>query len=133
MIPIKEIIESILDNGGSYEQEKWRTPGKTETVTADSEDVCKEMLHGDSGHFEALNLLQPEENYLLLEIVDSYGGEDQGSEYYHIWKFTRKDVNPDGDNWAWVRFDGTYASHYGTDYNGYRFVSPQEKVVIVYE
>jgi hypothetical protein len=34
---------------------------------------------------------------------------------------------------SYVRFDGTYASHYGTDYDGWGFVTPREKTVIVYE
>lgn len=57
----------------------------------------------------------------------SYGGEDKGSEYYHVWKFTME------NEVSYVRSDGTYASHYGTDFDGWGFVTPREKTVIVYE
>lgn len=59
--------------------------------------------------------------------IESYGGEDCGSTYYSVYKFTR------GDEEEIVRFDGWYASHYGTDFQDYKFVRPVEKTVIEYE
>ena len=129
MADLKTILEEILSTGGSYEQEKWRSPGVMETISADGEEVCIEMLHGDTGHFDALVGLRPENERVQTESLDSYGGEDQGPEYYHIWKFTL----PGTDQVEYIRFDGCYASHYGTDYEGYNYVRPVEKTVIVYE
>lgn len=124
MSGLKEILTDVFTNGGSYEYKHRRTQ-KEEVCNAEGEDVCKEMLHGDSGHFDALLSLRPED--IEAEVVDSYGGEDQGSEYYHVWKFTM------AGEVCFVRFDGTYASHYGTDFDGWKFVTPKEKTVIVYE
>ena len=59
--------------------------------------------------------------------VDSYGGEDQGSDYWCVWKFSK------GSEECFVKFYGYYASHYGTDYQGYKFVTPAQKTIIVYE
>lgn len=59
--------------------------------------------------------------------VDEYGGEDQGSEYWHVWKFTK-----DSDV-VYIKFFGWYASHYGSEYQGFKIVTPQEKTVTVYE
>lgn len=61
------------------------------------------------------------------EMVCQKGGMDQGSTYYTVWKFSRN-----GED-VYVRFDGYYASHYGTDYEGFSFVTPKEKVITVYE
>ena len=123
MSGLKEILIDVFNNGGSYEYKHWKTKEMTNAVV-DGEEVCKKMLHGDSGHFDALVNLRPEK--IQAVVVDSYGGEDQGSEYYHVWKFTMDNET------AFVRFDGTYASHYGTDFDGWKFVTPQERTVIVY-
>jgi hypothetical protein len=124
MSGLKEILIDVFNNGGSYEYKHWKTKEMTNAVV-DGEEVCKEMLHGDSEHFDGLVNLRPEK--IQAVVVDSYGGEDQGSEYYHVWKFTMDNET------AFVRFDGTYASHYGTDFDGWKFVTPREKTVIVYE
>ena len=124
MSGLKEILIDVFNNGGSYEYKHWKTKEMTNAVV-DGEEVCKEMLHGDSGHFDELVKLRPEK--IQAVVVDSYGGEDQGSEYYHVWKFTMDDET------VFARFDGTYASHYGTDFDGWKFVTPQERTVIVYE
>jgi len=59
--------------------------------------------------------------------VDRYGGEDQGSDYWCVWKFSK------GDQDCFVKFYGWYASHYGSEYQGYKFVTPEQKTVIVYK
>ena len=135
MTKLKQILEDVLTNGGSYEQEMWRKPGVMETIQADGEDVCAEFMHGDYGHFEAIMKVRYPDDKITLEGVDCYGGEDQGSEYYHIWKFSlvEDQALATGQPVEYIRFDGCYASHYGTDYEGYKYVRPTEKVVIVYE
>ncbi len=60
------------------------------------------------------------------ELVDSYGGEDQGSTYYAVWKFTR------GDETVFIRFFGYYASYNGADYEGFRQVFPMEVTKVEY-
>jgi hypothetical protein len=134
MTKLKEILEDVLTNGGSYEQEIWRRPGQMETIEADGADVCTELMHGETGHFEAVMAVRYPDVKITTETVDSYGGEDQGSEYYHVWKFVlQEDGLATGQPVEYIRFDGCYASHYGTDYEGYKYVRPTEKIVIVYE
>lgn len=44
------------------------------------------------------------------EILNEYGGEDQGSDYYSIWEFSEKDET------VILKFQGWYASHYGSEF-----------------
>ena len=68
------------------------------------------------------------DNQLInCEVVDSYGGEDQGSDYWCVWKFSKS-----GED-CFVKFYGWYASHYGTEYQGFKFVTPEQKTITVYE
>jgi hypothetical protein len=64
---------------------------------------------------------------IVYESVDQYGGEDQGSDYWCVWKFSK------GGEQCFVKFHGWYASHYGSDYHGFTFVEPKQKTVTVYE
>ncbi len=64
-----------------------------------------------------------------VEEVDSYGGEDCGSTYYSIKHFVDHDV--------YLRVDGWYQSHYGTDFGDWddavKEVKPKVKTVTVFE
>lgn len=64
---------------------------------------------------------------IVYECVDSYGGEDCGREYYYIWKFTR------GEESVVFKFEGWYASHYGSEFENYQEVKPVSKIVVVWE
>jgi hypothetical protein len=64
---------------------------------------------------------------ISINLVDTYGGEDQGSDYWSVWKFIK-----DSDT-VLIKFYGFYASHYGTDYLGFKIVTPQQKTITVYE
>ena len=59
--------------------------------------------------------------------VDSYGGEDEGSNYYKVIKFTR------GSETVFIKFWGWYASYDGAEYQDFSIVTPKEKTVVVYE
>ena len=61
-----------------------------------------------------------------IDFIDCYGGEEQGREYYSVIKFTAGEVS------VLVRFDGSYASHYGTDYEDWRFVEAKKVEVTKY-
>jgi hypothetical protein len=61
------------------------------------------------------------------ERVDSYGGEDCGSTYYSVYKFT-ENYEP-----IYIKFNGWYASHYGSEYRDFEFVTPQQRTITVYE
>ena len=64
---------------------------------------------------------------IVYEVVDQYGGEDQGSDYWTVWKFSKDNEE------CFVKFHGWYASHYGSDYHGFKFVAPAKKTITVYE
>lgn len=59
--------------------------------------------------------------------VDAYGGEDCGSTYYRVYCFQSKGKK------IYVKFNGWYASHYGTEYQNFEFVTPQQRTITVYE
>lgn len=63
---------------------------------------------------------------IAFEIVDSYGGEGLGEDYWSVYKFTLD------NEVCWVKFDGWYASYTGSEYTGFFFVEPKEVVVTKY-
>ncbi len=64
---------------------------------------------------------------LDFKMVDRYGGEDCGSDYWAVYSFTR------GDETAMIQFWGWYQSFEGAEYEDWKFVEPKEKTVTVYE
>ena len=50
-----------------------------------------------------------------------------GLERFSVYKFSYEDEE------YFVRFYGTYESYNGTEYDGWEFVSPKEKTVVIYE
>lgn len=53
-------------------------------------------------------------------LADEYGGEDQGSTYYAVWKFDTTD-GP-----LYIKFYGWYASYDGATYEGFIEVHPRQ-------
>ncbi len=70
-------------------------------------------------------LLDPEVKLLAdtigkVTVVDSRGGEGRGEDLSTVYLF---------ENWdLYIEFYGYYASHYGSDYQGCRQVTPKAKV-----
>ena len=62
-----------------------------------------------------------------FELVDNYGGEDQGSDYWSVYSFT------DGMQVVFIKFDGWYASYEGSTYKEFYEVQPVEKTITVFE
>jgi hypothetical protein len=58
--------------------------------------------------------------------VGSYGGEDEGYTYYHIWKFTNETEE------VFLKFNGYYQSYDGAYYQDFRVVQPKEVTRIEY-
>jgi len=56
------------------------------------------------------------------ELMDNYGGEDQGSTYYAVWKFTHGETQEE----VLIQFDGWYQSFHGSEYEGFFEVEPYE-------
>lgn len=98
---LKETLESILDNLDDSDKQEFMR-------------VC-----GDDTPFD--------NELITVELVDEYGGEDQGSDYYAVYSFSKDNEK------IFVKFYGWYASHYGSEYQGYKFVTAQQKTITVYE
>ena len=67
-----------------------------------------------------------EEAGITYEHSDSYGGEGMGDEYWSVYKFTK------GEDSVFVKFNGSYQSYNGADFDEYFFVKREEKVVTVF-
>lgn len=90
--------------------------------------VLKEKI-GTVDDFAYEDFDKDELNLGHIELVDEYGGEDQGSTWYVVYHFVDHDV--------YIKVDGYYSSYEGTDfYNGWGCcseVKPKEKTITVYE
>lgn len=61
---------------------------------------------------------------VTVEYMDSYGGEDQGSDYWSVYKFTFEGESP-----IFVKFDGHYYSYDGSTLDNWFLVEPKEVMV----
>jgi len=57
--------------------------------------------------------------------VDGYGGEGEGEEYWRVYEFTNVETKES----CLVKFDGSYYSYNGADFDRWFFVEPREVVV----
>lgn len=64
-----------------------------------------------------------------IKCVEAIGGEDEGRDYYKVYKFTDTSTGQE----CFVKFQGWYASYYGSEFESYFEVTPQEVVVIEYK
>lgn len=62
-----------------------------------------------------------------FELVDRYGGEEQGYDYWSVYSFS------DGMQVVFIKFDGYYASYDGSTYEEFYEVKPVEKTITVFE
>ena len=92
----------------------------------------EKLLFYDEGPFTVDEIASMTEGYSELasyledmKLVDHYGGEGQGDNYYTIWEFPKLEI--------FVKFYGWYRSHYGTEYQGSTEVKPREKTITVYD
>lgn len=63
---------------------------------------------------------------ISYELMDHYGGEGQGDDFWAVWKFTK------GNQEALVKFEGWYASYHGAEFTEWRFVEPKKVTVTKY-
>lgn len=93
------------------------------------EKILEQLSEDDKENF--MDGYGPEELFdnelITVTNVDSYGGEDMGSDYWAVYSFSKDNET------VFIKFYGWYASHYGSEYRGYEFVNPQQKIVTVYE
>jgi len=111
-----EWLEIREDNNIDVEPLEWNWNDKSKTY--DDYEKAKEIKIKEI--FDKLGLGQVEE-------VAQYGGEGKGDTWYSVKYFKDHDV--------YIRIDGFYTSHNGTDfYDGYGVeVKPKEKVITVFE
>lgn len=61
---------------------------------------------------------------------DSYGGEDQGSDY---WTVLEVRLPGSVDETLFIKLRGWYSSYIGVEYEGWDFVTPKQKTITVYD
>lgn len=113
---LKTIVKTLLDEADNEikSSEFFQDSFDSEVSKWDSKDLIdfKDILAAES---------------IKVKLKDHYGGEGQGDEYWSVYSFTR------GTEVVNVKFDGYYASHYGSEYQEWFFVEPKQVVVTQYE
>ena len=87
--------------------------------------VCEELMY----EVDYVKGWQSDELPFGYKGVDSYGGEDQGSDFYSVILIRNPD---DHDEQYHIKFKGWYASYDGAEYHNWSFVEPKQKTVTVY-
>lgn len=106
-----EAVFLIADCCSDFMQEEVFTPTEARTY-----DMDKEWVDA----YEATGVTE-------VSVAKHFGGEGCGDDYYCVVKFT------DGTHVAYLKFDGWYASHYGSEFQNVFIVNPVEKLVTVYQ
>lgn len=78
----------------------------------------------DEDHDNFLN--SAKEVNVKFEHMDEHGGEEQGEDYWSVYKFT------DGTDEVFVKFSGYYQSYDGSTFDSWFFVQPHEVMVTQY-
>lgn len=116
---LKEEVKDILDSFSNDIQVRYFYG---EGVVESEQEFYKRYDYSDE-----LRMLDSfKEKGLIVEFIEQVGGEEQGREYYSIYKFSKDEES------VYVKFDGWYQSYLGAEYEGWFFVTPKEKVVTVY-
>ncbi len=113
---IKKILESDLFKSVKLYPQNWMK-GNAEIYV----NFCNTIYDNKEPNIEVLDLLRQLGKF---ECVEQYGGEGEGDTYYSVYHFIDHDV--------YIRFDGWYASHYGSEYKEMFEVRPVEKTITVY-
>jgi hypothetical protein len=76
-----------------------------------------------NGAFDYEVLAKSYELGLEVQYVDSFGGEGECEDYWSVYSFTKN-----GET-VYVKFDGSYASYDGSEYDEWFFVEPKRVMV----
>jgi len=102
-----------------------------EEVTEDYDNTCDFFMHG--GYLEYDDGIRNwlAEKQIVAELMEEYGGEDQGSDYWSVWRFERI-IKTDGlmREEVFYKFSGWYASYVGAEFQEVFEVEPVEVVKI---
>lgn len=122
----RKSVYAVLEDGGDYKGYDWQ--GRVSDETADDIELKDTFMGGDchDGFAQIYQNRFGEE--IKVEFVERYGGEEQGSDYWSVFKFISKTGVE-----LYVKFDGYYQSYCGAEFQGYFEVEPKEKTIIVYE
>ena len=88
--------------------------------------ICEELMY-EGGYVKDWS--QDDNDPFDYKGVDSYGGEDQGSDFYSVILIRNPD---DHDEQYYIKFQGWYASYDGAEYHNWSFVEPKQKTITVY-
>lgn len=75
-----------------------------------TDDIAERFMYEDTYELEDVF------GNFNFSLVESYGGEDMGDEYWTVYEFTH------GGEFVYIKFEGTYASHYGAEFSDWYFV-----------
>lgn len=94
----------------------------------ENEAKTKQIFHNQGDQFTLRDLLESNPLIRLAEAVDEHGGEGEGEEYWVVVKFTGHSGEV-----AYLKFDGSYASYVGSEFDSVFVVHPTQKTITVYE
>lgn len=80
--------------------------------------ILRDLMQGEDGLTDCP---------FVVTSVAEHGGEGQGDEFWHVYKFEQADKS------CLIKFDGWYSSYDGAEYSDYFEVEPKQKVITVYE
>lgn len=80
----------------------------------------------DDGYVSSAFELWADPQNIKASLAESVGGEGQGSTYYAVYKFAQ------GDDVAFFKFHGWYASYDGANYLDFQQVHPKEVTKVEY-
>lgn len=90
------------------------------------EDLLYINRKTDEGEWEDID---PDSLSYIVDVVDSWGGEDEGTHIGAVYKLTDKDTG----EWTYAEVYGSYYSHDGAYFEGVAEVVPFEKTVTRYK
>ena len=73
---------------------------------------------------EVINSLDA--NKINVEFVTQVGGEEEGRDYYSVYKFTKDSET------IYIKFQGWYESYNGSEYEHFYFAEPTQVMTTVY-
>ena len=84
--------------------------------------VTRSFFNADPGDYSHL-----ETAGITWTLKDHHGGEGEGEYYYSVYEFTKS-----GES-EFIKFEGSYYSYAGTEFDSWFFVTPKSKTITVYE
>lgn len=119
-------VEELLNKITNFESDESENFSLTELFFDDEFD--SEYISKYSNSINELRQFIQSEGF-SIKCVEAIGGEDEGRDYYKVYKFTNTSTGQE----CFVKFQGWYASYYGSEFESYFEVTPQEVVVIEYK